>query len=212
MVMFKRELKLWQETGVTQRALMIRDDADANWLAVEMQHERIVAGLRSRASHRLISQKIDVDFFFMALHRLVLVAELAQQVSDPRKVMTDALAIFGERTAGMMLSETDEPATIMSVRHALEHGLNLERRGGLGFGTGENGWFVSYRDRIFETKDLREAARDLHLAVRKAVDPEAFADFGAGKPFLELRDPAAVEASRRHTAAMRIGSFSRFLG
>ena len=28
MVTFRREIRLWRETGVTQRALMIRDDAD----------------------------------------------------------------------------------------------------------------------------------------------------------------------------------------
>ena len=33
MVTFRREIRLWRETGVTQRALMIRDDADTYWLA-----------------------------------------------------------------------------------------------------------------------------------------------------------------------------------
>ena len=43
MVTFKREVKLWLETGMTQRALMIRDDADTCWLACQMQHSRILA-------------------------------------------------------------------------------------------------------------------------------------------------------------------------
>ena len=42
MVTFKRELALWRETDVTQRALMIRDDADTYWLACQMQHARIM--------------------------------------------------------------------------------------------------------------------------------------------------------------------------
>ena len=41
MVTFRREIRLWHETGVTQRALMIRDDADTCWLACQMQHSRI---------------------------------------------------------------------------------------------------------------------------------------------------------------------------
>jgi hypothetical protein len=41
MVTFRRETRLWRETGVTQRALMIRDDADTYWLACQMQHGRI---------------------------------------------------------------------------------------------------------------------------------------------------------------------------
>jgi hypothetical protein len=44
MVLFKREVRLWRETNVTQRALMIRDDADFAWLAIQMQHDRIVNG------------------------------------------------------------------------------------------------------------------------------------------------------------------------
>ncbi len=43
MVTFRREIRLWSETGVTQRALMIRDDADTYWLACQMQHSRITA-------------------------------------------------------------------------------------------------------------------------------------------------------------------------
>ena len=39
---FRREIRLWRETGVTQRALMIRDDADTYWLACQMQHRRII--------------------------------------------------------------------------------------------------------------------------------------------------------------------------
>jgi hypothetical protein len=42
MVTFRREIRLWHETGVTQRALMIRDDADSCWLACQMQHSRIM--------------------------------------------------------------------------------------------------------------------------------------------------------------------------
>jgi hypothetical protein len=46
MVTFRREIRLWYETGVTQRALMIRDDADSCWLACQIQHSRIMTPAR----------------------------------------------------------------------------------------------------------------------------------------------------------------------
>jgi hypothetical protein len=201
MVLFKREVKLWRETNVTQRALMIRDDADSAWLAVEMQHDRVVNGAQPLPGNdvrpHLLRQKADVDFFFMVLYRLVVTAELTQEVADPRRVMPDAMRTFSQATAGMMLSEADGPATVASVRHALEHGQNLEQRGGLGFGRGEEGWYVSYRDRMFDTKQLLEAGRELHRGIREAVDPEAFADFRGQYPFVELRDPAVLSPRQR---------------
>jgi hypothetical protein len=45
-VTFRREVRLGRETGVTQRALMIRDEADVYWLVCQMQHGRRAAGLR----------------------------------------------------------------------------------------------------------------------------------------------------------------------
>jgi hypothetical protein len=66
------------------------------------------------------------------------------------------------------------------------------RGGGLGFGRGEDGWYVSYRDRMFDTKQLLEAGQELHRAIRQAVDPEAFADFRGQYPIVELRDPALL--------------------
>jgi hypothetical protein len=73
MVTFRRETRLWRETSVTQRALMIRDDADTYWLACQMQHGRItdpgpaiLSDLRSIA----VQGRIDVDLFIVTRHRL----------------------------------------------------------------------------------------------------------------------------------------------
>lgn len=104
------------------------------------------------------------------------------------------------------LATEDRP----SARHALEHFQNLEIRGGLGFGRGGDRWYVSYRDRMFDTQELLDAALDLHLAIRAAVDPEAFMDFRADYPIIEVRDPAeivnpynpGVEIRHRTDAAM----------
>ena len=73
-----------------------------------------------------------------------------------------------------------------------------------------DGWWISYRDRMFETKDLLAAAEDLHRAIRATVDPEAFSDFRGDHPFIELRDPKEIvrpwrpgsEITARQTATM----------
>jgi hypothetical protein len=65
-------------------------------------------------------------------------------------------------------------------------------RGGLGLASGPDGWWISYRDCMFETKDLLAAAEDLHRAIRAAVDPEAFSAFHGDHLFIELRDPADI--------------------
>ena len=69
---------------------------------------------------------------------------------------------------------------------------NLAIHGGLGFASGPDGWWISYRGRMFQTQDLLTAAQHLHRAIRAAVDPEAFSDFPGEHPFIELRDPAAI--------------------
>lgn len=197
MVTFRREIRLWRETSVTQRALMIRDDADTYWLACQMQHRRITdpgPAILSDPRSSLIQRRIEVDLFVVSLHRLHTVAELAAAVADPRDILSGALEQFSGLTAGLSLSESElgQPATIASVRNAFEHGQNLTIRGGLGLASGPDGWWISYRDRIFQTKDLLAAAEDLHRAIRAAVDPEAFSDFHGDHPFIELRDPKDI--------------------
>jgi len=197
MVTFRREIRLWHETGVTQRALMIRDDADTCWLACQMQHGRITEpgpALLSDPRSSLIQRRIDVDLFMVSVHGLHTVAELAAAVADPRNVLSGALERFSALTAGLPLSESEpgQPTTIASVRNVFEHWQNLAVRGGLGLASGPDGWWISYRDRMFETKDLLAAAEELHRAIRAAMDPEAFSDFHGDHPFIELRDPKEI--------------------
>jgi hypothetical protein len=116
--------------------LMIRDDADTYWLACQMQHNRIMDPgpvILSDPRSGPIQRRIDVDLFIVSLHRLHTVAKLAADVTDPRNVLSGALARFSELTAGFPLSEIeqDRVATVESVRHAFEHWQNLANRGGL---------------------------------------------------------------------------------
>src|SRR5258708_39867024 len=72
MVTFRREIRLWHETGVTQRALMIRDDADTCWLACQMQHGRVPAPGPASLNHprsALIQRRIAVDTFVVRPQR-----------------------------------------------------------------------------------------------------------------------------------------------
>lgn len=181
---------------MTQRALMIRDDADAYWLACQMQHSRITnpgPDVISDPRSSLVRRRIDVDFFVVSLHRLHTVAKLAAEVADPRNILPAAMELFSQHTAGLLLSENEsESATVADIRHAFEHTQNLTRRGGLGLASGPDGWWISYRSRMFETKDLLTAAENLHRAIRAAVDPEAFSDFRGNSPYIELRDPAHI--------------------
>lgn len=176
---------------------MIRDDADTYWLACHMQHERIAdpgPAILSDPRSGLIQRRIDVDLFIVSPHRLHTVAKLAAEVADPRNVLPGALERFSRLTAGLPLSagEQDRATTIASVRNAFEHWQNLAIRGGLGLASGPDGRWISYRDRMFETKDLLAAAEELHRVIRAAVDPEAFSDFRGDHPFIELRDPADI--------------------
>jgi hypothetical protein len=110
MVTFRREIRLWRETSVTQRALMIRDDADTYWLACQMQHRRITdpgPAILSDPRSSLIQRRIDVDLFVVSLHRLHTVAELAAAVADPRDILSGALEQFSGLTAGLSLSESE---------------------------------------------------------------------------------------------------------
>jgi hypothetical protein len=101
---------------------------------------------------------------------------------------------FSEQNAGLPLSDSEpgRPATITSVRNALEHGQNLAIRSGLGFASGPDGWWISYRDRNIPDQGPARCSQDLHRAIRTAVDPEAFSDFRDEHPFVELRDPETI--------------------
>ena len=104
MVTFRREIRLWHETGATQRALMIRDDADTCWLACQMQHSRITTPgpvVINDPRSATIQRRIDADPFVVSLNRLQAVARLAAEVADPRNVLPAALDQFSDQTAGL---------------------------------------------------------------------------------------------------------------
>ena len=129
----------------------------------------------------------------VSLHRLHTVAKLTAEVADPRNVVSEALERFSGLTAGLRFGGRARPGDDYRKRPERLRALqNLAIRGGLGLASGPDGWWISYRDRMFETKDLLAAAEELHRAIRAAVDPEAFSDFRGDHPLIELRDPADI--------------------
>jgi hypothetical protein len=155
-----------------------------------------------------------VDLFMVSLHRLRAVAELAVEVADPRSALSGALDRFSGLTSGLPLSESGpgQPTTITSVRNVFEHWQNLAIRGGLGLAGGPDGWRISYRDRMSETKDLLAAAEDLHRDIRAAVEPGAFSDFRGSHPLIELRDPKEVVRPGAPAPKSPLGRLRRWPG
>jgi hypothetical protein len=101
-VTYEREISQWRGANPVLRALMIRDDADRAWLACQLQHERMMTPApdpsNPTSSADLVRQAIDLDFFFVVVNRLAAVAGLAAKVSDPTKVLSEAIARFNEGT------------------------------------------------------------------------------------------------------------------
>ena len=71
MVTFRREIKLWRETGVTQRALMIRDDADTQLAGVpdaaQPDHRSRARPSSATPGPSPVQRRIDVDLFIISL-------------------------------------------------------------------------------------------------------------------------------------------------
>jgi len=193
MATFKKEHDLWRATDSVQRARLLEQYADLCWVMIDLQQTRIAywqkPDHRETAMGQLVKQRIDVDMFIMALHRLAEVANVVQETADPGGVMPAARAPFDEATKGLVLDpQALEPVTITNVRNALEHFLNLKITEELGFTRASYGWHVSYRDKQFSTDELFEAAAHLHQAIISAVFIEA-SSFPEVTGQADLRDP-----------------------
>jgi hypothetical protein len=177
----------WRELPPTYRALVVRNRADLQWIAIEVQHERMTTTFRSpadlseRMSARHCRGLVDLDFFLTAVRRLERAANLARDSCDPAGELRQPVKLFRTRTHG-----------VTRIRDTLEHFDDEDRRGridGLGVGTGPDSWTITYGDLHLDTAQLVTAARDVHRAIRAVVDPEAFKDAHSGHPMVELRSP-----------------------
>jgi hypothetical protein len=91
MAIFKDEVELREWADPIHRALMLRDRADHFFIQVETEHERLFPppgmATASRADELMVRRATDADFFFISLHRLTQVADLARKLADPRKAL-----------------------------------------------------------------------------------------------------------------------------
>ncbi len=180
----------WRELPATYRALVVRNRVDFQWIAIEMQHERMKTAFRPPAdlSEWMSAGQwrglVDLDFFLTAVRRLDRTADLARDGCDPAGALRQPVKLFKARTHGVTL-----------IRDTLEHFDDEDRRGrsyGLGIGMGPDSWIITYGDLWLDTARLVMAARDVHRAIRAVVDPEAFKDVHGGYPMVELRQPSPV--------------------
>jgi hypothetical protein len=175
----------WGELPLTYCALVVRNRVDLQWVAIEVQHERMTTAFRSPAdpSEWISALRgrglVDLDFFLTAVRRLDRVTDLARGRCDPAGELRQPVKLFKARTHG-----------VTQIRDTLEHFDDEDRRGrihGLGIGTGPDSWTITYGDLRLDTAQLVTAARDVHRAIRAVVDPEAFKDVHGGDPMVELR-------------------------
>lgn len=165
----------WLALPDTHRALVIRNRVDEQFLAVQQQHERIVAycrlvhrsGLALMPRADIARGMNDIDFFLLALGRLKRVCKLVRESALPTGSLRQAATLFDKQIA-----------PIVRVRNVLEHldGSALGGQGGIGIGTGADTVILTYEGAEYDTRKLLAAAREVHAAIRAVVDPIAAAD------------------------------------
>ena len=179
----------WREVPDTYRALVIRNRADAQFLAIEQQNARLVTycqtmkaagGLLAISSADRSRGLSDMDFFLLSIRRFHRVGELIRRSQLPTASLRPLLKRF-DAIAG-------PGSTAATVRDVLEHldEVAVEGRGGVGIGIGEDRLSVSYAGNSIDTFELYEAAEELHAAIRSAVDPIAILDVHGGYPIIGL--------------------------
>ncbi len=184
---------VWLDVPDTGRALIIRNRADEQFLAVEQQHDRIVSGCRSIHAVGMpqtwredrVRLLIDVNLFMICLRQLLRVCQLVRRSRLPTADLRRPMRDFENQTVG-----------VTSLRNVLEHldTAAVNGQGGIGYGLGSDGVNVTYDGAGLDTAALLESARTLHLAIRSTVDPIAALDVHGGYPIIELEAPTAVGA------------------
>jgi hypothetical protein len=153
--------------------------------AVEMQHSRILAHGLPANYHELDPEhlsiaasrrpRIDFEFYFIALRRLLRVAEAAIPPGYGGKVLRAAIKDFNEAVPGLI-----------EVRDAAEHPVEELMTGetrswGVGLGGGDA--IFSHGSDVFHLNQTTEAARHLYHAIKESV-PEGAPEM-PGRPFVK---------------------------
>jgi hypothetical protein len=189
----------WRALPDTYRALVIRNRADFQFLAVQQQHERVQEYCCRASGTGLISDlphaargSADIDFFLVAIRRLRRVCELARRRGlSATASLRPALKAFA-----------DAVKDVPKVRDILEHldDAAVNGKGGIGYGIGANGVVISYNGALLDTHLLYEAAEQVHTAIRSVVDPIAARDPHGQYSTIDLTAPdtaPGMEAARQ---------------
>ncbi len=153
-----------------QRALAIRYNADWQWQAVKLQHERLMAipkispdSLAIDAARNHLRGRADMDFFVTAIRRLLRVAELAKGSGcETDGELKAAVRLFNSRWRH-----------VIGVRDALEHFDDWGRRANgaiLPYSGGGNYTFMWVGGPV-DAQQLFAAAERLCKVIYKVIEP-----------------------------------------
>ncbi|MGP9018900.1 hypothetical protein ACT1U9_10850 [Streptomyces sp. BR1] len=173
----------WRETPETGRALTIRNRADAQFLAVQQQHERVVefarvvheTGLTNLSRADVTRGTNDVEFFLFSFRRLFAVCQLIRRSALRTASLRQPIKTFEEQARA-----------VVDVRNVLEHldDAAIRGLGGIGYGIGSGKFLITYNGKDLDTLKLFNAAQELHAAIRAAVDPIAARDAHGQYPII----------------------------
>jgi hypothetical protein len=157
----------WRAQPEPFRAVVVRDRADEQYLAVAQQIDRLrdfcqrvlaAGGLLNLSAADISRGTTDIDFFLLSLRWLLRVVELIRRSS-----LTTPNAL-------RVAARTHESAVknVTRVRDVLEHldEVAVEGRGGIGYGMGPDSLSITHDGVTLNTAHLLAAAAAFRTAVR----------------------------------------------
>lgn len=165
----KRGRRPFHDLPLDQRALEIRFNADWQWRAVTLQHERLMAIPEPRPG-TLVEDALrghlqgitDMDFFITAIRRLLRVADLTRRSGcDTGGELKLALKLFNSQWGH-----------VIRVRDALEHFDDWERREGVPTpASGGGNYMFMWAGGNVDAQKLFESAEKLCRALYNVIEP-----------------------------------------
>jgi hypothetical protein len=183
-----------QGAVVPPRALNVRNRSDRLRLAIDRQFYRfsepVFGGPFDTPGHvwaqEMIQRGNDADFLVFALRQFSRLADWALKGSFATDGLRDAVATYKAQIPHLVeirdsLEHFDEYASGTGKRQ-----LAGEVPGGYGYGVGGS---ITYGQFVINLGEAVSAARDLHRALRQAVDQEAEQDAHGGPETILMPNP-----------------------
>jgi hypothetical protein len=169
--------------------LAVRNKADWLWLAVQLQHDRLLKRVpRGRLPSAMEGARIsnEFDFYINAANRLLRLAKLAALHGLGANELRDAVETFTAAAPAVRpLRDTAEHFDEYSLGRGLRqrHGEPIS---GFLFNVFIDEVLVTYADFRVPIWRTTSAAAQLHRAIRAAVDEPSRADPAWDEPIVEL--------------------------